>query len=329
MLVRELKSITENNFWMKYKDLIINIFKLLVAISLLIFIAFSVNISDILYTLSTANTYLILLAFSLSVVNIYLQFYKWQITVNSVLSENNKSKIWLSLFYGFSAGVFTPGRVGEYFGRNLSFKDKSFLQVAVATILDKVFTLILIAFLGSLSGIYFLRTYYQLSNYLTLLLFIFIFILFYLLMLLIFNEKFWNNIVFSKIQKSIKLSRIFEKLKVFKKLDKKYAVKMFLISLLFYLCFIIQYAILVSAFSNHFYILNYLWVGSLLIFVKSIFPPITFGELGIREGASVFFITQFGESAATGFNAAISLFFINILIPALVGFVLLFKKNNG
>jgi uncharacterized membrane protein YbhN (UPF0104 family) len=74
--------------------------------------------------------------------------------------------------------------------------------------------------------------------------------------------------------------------------------------------------------------MDYFWAGNLMMFAKTMIPPISLGELGIREGASVFFITQLGETASTGFNASIFLFFINVLIPSLIGMILLLKKND-
>jgi hypothetical protein len=232
------------------------------------------------------------------------------------------------LFYGFSAGAFTPARIGEYFGRALVFKNHSVLQVTVATILDKVFLLLIVAFFGSISSILFIHYYYHVTFYLTAGLFILVFALFYFFFWLIFNDRFWENIFFIKIKDSIKLNWLFEKVKIFRKLDKKYSTKMFLVSFSFYLCFLVQYSLLVAAFSNHNQFWNYLWAGNLMMFAKTIIPPISLGELGIREGASVFFITQLGESASTGFNASIFLFFINVLIPSLIGLTLLIKKNN-
>jgi len=51
------------------------------------------------------------------------------------------------------------------------------------------------------------------------------------------------------------------------------------------------------------------------------------GELGIREGASVYFITQMSGTAVVGFNASIFLFIINLLIPALIGVGMSFTKK--
>ncbi len=329
MTTQEVKNILQqNSFISRYKNIILVSAKIIIALGLLIYLIFAVNFREILTAIIEADIYLILSAFLLSFVNIYLQFYKWKITANVVLREHHNSKIWLSLFYGFSAGVFTPARIGEYFGRALVFKNHSLLSVTLATLLDKFFLLVIVAFFGSISSILFIHYHYHITFYLTIGLFILVFALFYLFFWLIFNDRFWENMFFTKLRESIKLHWLFEKIKVFRKLDKKYATKMFVVSFLFYLCFLFQYSLLVAAFSNHYQFSEYIWAGNLMMFAKTIIPPVSIGELGIREGASVFFITQLGESASTGFNASIFLFFINVLIPSLIGMTLLLKKNN-
>jgi uncharacterized membrane protein YbhN (UPF0104 family) len=318
----------ENSFINKYKTVLLISAKVIIALGLLIYLIYAVNFQEILTAIKQANVYLIVASFLLSFVNIYLQFYKWKITANVVLQENHNSKIWLSLFYGFSAGVFTPARIGEYFGRAIVFKNQSLLRVTLATLLDKLFLLLIVAFFGSISSILFIHYYYHVTFYLTIGLFILVFALFYLFFWMIFNDRFWDNVLFTKLRDSIKLHWLFEKVKVFRKLDKTYATLMFAVSFLFYICFLVQYALLVAAFSNHNNYFEYFWAGNLMMFAKTIIPPVSLGELGIREGASVFFITLLGESASVGFNASIFLFFINVLIPSLIGLTLLLKKND-
>ena len=316
------------SFIIRYKNVIVLSAKIIIAVGLLSYLIYAVNFQEIFFAIKKANLFLIIIAFSLSLLNIFLQYYKWKLTVNAILLENQKSKIWLSLFYGFSAGIFTPARIGEYFGRAITFKNHSLLKVTLATLLDKFFLLIIVAFFGSITGILFIHYYYHVTFYLTIGLFTLLFASFYFFIWLIFNNRFWESIIFTKLKDSIKLHWLFEKIEVLRKLDKNYATKMFVVSFLFYLCFLLQYAILVAAFSNHNQYLNYFWAGNLMMFAKTIFPPVSIGELGIREGASVFFVTQFRESASTGFNASISLFIINLLIPSLVGLILLLKKSD-
>ncbi len=316
-------------FFLENKTALIFALKLIIAGGLLYYLASSIEYAQILSALQNANLYLILAAFILSVANIYFQFAKWKLTCGQVLKDTKNSKIFLSLFYGFSAGIITPLRIGEYFGRAIAFKDKSVLKVTVATLIDKFFPLMIVAFLGSISSILFLYLKFEISIYLALSLLIVLFTLFYILFLLIINERFWDNLLFSRIKNSKRMNNFFEKLKVLKNLDRTYLLKMSSLSLFFYLSFLIQYVLLVSAFSHNQNLLEYFWAGNLIMFAKSVIPPISLGELGIREGASVYFLTQLGETSAVAFNASIFLFIINLLIPAFIGLVLLFRKNDN
>lgn len=311
------------------KTAIIFTLKLIIAGGLLYYLASSIEYVQIISALQNANLYLILIVFILSVINIYFQFAKWSLTCGQVLKETNNSRVILSLFYGFSAGIITPLRIGEYFGRAIAFKEKSVVQVTVATLIDKFFPLIIVVFLGSISSILFLYLKFGVSIYITLSLFIVLFTLFYILFLLVINHKFWDNILFSRIKKLKSMNKVFEKLTVFKSLDRIYLFKMSSLSFLFYLSFLIQYVLLVAAFSHNQNVLEYFWAGNLIMFAKTVIPPISLGELGIREGASVYFLTHFGETSAVAFNASIFLFIINLLIPAFIGLILLFKKNGN
>ena len=310
------------------KTTLIIIAKILIAGGLLFFLIQWVEYDKIVFALSNANLYTIAVVLLLGIINIYLQYAKWNLTSREILRVNDKLKSFRSLFYGFSAGIITPLRIGEYFGRGIEFKDRSLLQVTLATLVDKFFPLILVAFIGSISSLLFIYFYYQVSLYIVIALFIIIFTLFYVFILLILSNKFWDTVLFSRIKSSQKLKTFFDRLEVFQKLDKKYFYKMFLISFLFYSCFLIQYGLLVIAFSTHYNFLNYLWAANLIMFTKTIIPPVSMGELGIREGASVYFLTQMGESASVAFNASILLFIINLLIPALIGVGLFFRKNG-
>ena len=310
------------------KNAIIISAKILISAGLLYYLISSVEYNQIILALKEANIAIIGIVIFLGVVNIFLQYSKWRLTCVEVLEVKDRLKIFRSLFYGFSAGIITPLRIGEYFGRGIEFRDKSLVQVTVATLIDKFFPLLMVASLGSISSLFFIYFYYNVSIYIVLSLFILIFTFFYLLIILLLSNKFWNSILFSKLNSSVKLKPFLEKLRIFESLDRTYFFKMLVISFLFYSCFLIQYALLVAAFSNHFDFIHYLWAANLIMFTKTIIPPISFGELGIREGASVYFLTQIGETASVGFNASIFLFIINLLVPALIGVGMFLRKND-
>jgi len=322
-----INTVNENIF-AKNKSWLIIFVKLIIAAGILYYLISDINYNEIIKAIKGADLLLLFTAFALSFVNVYLQFIKWKFTCRTVLQESKNSQIFTSLFYGLSAGAITPARVGEYFGRAIAFKNKPLLQVTVATLVDKFFPMMIVAFFGSISIIFFLYFYYDVSVYIVFSLFIVVFTLFYFVAILISSENFWNNILFTKLNNSKYFRKLFFQLQSLKNLDKKYFTRMSVISILFYSCFLLQYALLVSAFSHNSEIINYLWAGNLIMFVKTVIPPISLGELGIREGASVFFLTKFSELPSVAFNASIFLFIINILLPALVGLILLLRKND-
>lgn len=323
------KNLTEiQKYRLINKTTVVIAAKLIIAAGLLIFLINFIDYDQIISAINEANLLMIGLVLILGVANIGLQYIKWRITCNEVLEVKDNSKIFRSLFFGFSAGIITPLRIGEYFGRGIEFRDKSLVQVTVATLVDKFFPLLMVASIGSVSSLLFIYYYHNVSIYLVLSLFVLIFSFFYLLLMLLVSNRFWNNLLFSRLNTSSRVRSFLDKLKIFENLDKRYFYKMIVISFLFYSCFLIQYALLAMAFSNHFNFINYLWAANLIMFSKTIIPPVSVGELGIREGVSIYFLTQMGESASVGFNASIFLFIINLLIPALIGVGMFLRKNE-
>jgi uncharacterized membrane protein YbhN (UPF0104 family) len=86
--------------------------------------------------------------------------------------------------------------------------------------------------------------------------------------------------------------------------------------------------LLAEGFSAGSNFINYIWTANLVMFAKTIIPPVSAGELGIREGASVFFMKSLGGTAAAGFNASIILFVFNIVIPSITGMLLMLRRND-
>lgn len=311
------------------KKYYLTVLKIVIAVGLISFILYKINPAEVFSAIKNSNLYLILTSFGLTSLNLTLQYKKWKLTSSYLLQESESKKIWYSLFFGIAAGSFTPARVGEYFGRALEFKDKPILQVTIATLIDKFFAFVIVTVIGSIASILFLSYYYHVNSFITVSLFIVLFLLFYFFIILLLHPKLWNNIVVNYLKSKKMLSGFIKQLEIIKSIDKNYSSKMIGWTVLFYTCYITQFALLAAAFTNHNNFFHYLWAGNLVMFAKSILPPVSLAEIGIREGASVFFLTKMGELAPSAFDASIFLFLINVLFPSLIGVVLLFKKNNA
>jgi uncharacterized protein (TIRG00374 family) len=304
------------------KTILITFVKIALSAAVLIFLFNFIDSKDLFASLEKANFYLIAAAVMLMFLNLYLQFSRWELACGHILNERSRKKIFLSLFHGFPAGAVTPGRIGEYFARGIALPDNSASKIALCVFIEKLFPLIPIFLFGLLSFAFFLEinTATILLASLLPLAFVYVFIskiprLF---------QKFADRKIFRRTW----IKKILDEAVLVRKLEKNFIVKMILLSCLFYACYIIQYAVLVSAFSGNVYLLKYLWAGSLLFFIKAFIPPLTYGDLGIREGVSVYFITKLGETAVAGLNASLFLFLVNLVIPSLAGAVLLFYPKN-
>ncbi|MCH8943004.1 MAG: flippase-like domain-containing protein [Bacteroidetes bacterium] len=315
------------HFAINNKKLLITL-KLIIAAGLIWYLIYKLDYNEIILSLENANYYLIGFVIGLMMLNLYLQYRRWELTSKLLLNQSNNKKIFQSFIYGISAGAFTPARVGEYLGRAMVYKDKPLLHSFGATFLDKFFLLIVVVFTGSIGGVLFLSINYHVSNIIIAPLFIVLFLLLIFFIVVLKNPRYWFDNISVRFKKYKKVNTGIERINSLNFSKTKYANEMLIISILHFITILLQFALLVSAFSFKYNFLGYIWAGSLMLFVKSVIPSISFGDLGVREAAAVFFLLPFGISNVSAFNASIFLFLINILLPAILGLFFLIKRNN-
>jgi len=306
---------------------VVNIAKIGIGLGLLIFLIYYIDPQKIKETFLEANKTYLLIAFLLLPLNLFLQYYKWGILSENYFGIKKSSEIWLSLFYGISGGIFTPMKSGEYFARALPYKKVKVLDVVLATLVDKIIPIFFVVLIGGTFFILFLKTQLGFSLLLTILLIaLYKIIIFGLLFVLFMNGK---NI--SKLKNWFATKKyfnsLFERIAFIKGLENKIIWRHILASFLYHLTFTFQMTFLLISFSGEFNFILFFFVANLIIFAQIVIPPIALGEVGVREGAAVYFLKSLGFVGAVGFNAAITLFFINLLSPSIIGFLLLLKRN--
>jgi len=309
------------------KKLFFNLLKIIITASLLVYLINIIDYKKIIETLGSANYIFVLSALLLTGVNVFLQYKKWEIICRHSLNIFDKGIIAKSLFIGFSGGIVTPFKIGEFVARAIPIKTVGIIEISLATFIDKLFPLIVVSFIGGLSALLFVHYFHAVNILITVSLLIIYIILFYFLFIIVNNKKFWNDIIFDKISQIRFLKNHVSKFKLLGKLSSKITWQLTFITFLYYLTFTTQMALLIAAFLHQYDLLNYLWISNLVIFSQTIIPQVTIAELGIREGSTVFFMNLVGLSAAAGFNAAIILFFINLVLPSIVGLFLIITKK--
>jgi len=99
--------------------------------------------------------------------------------------------------------------------------------------------------------------------------------------------------------------------------QKEQALILLTLSFLLYGVYILQFCLLAFAFQR------VPWIAALTAtsstFLSKTLLPVSLADLGIREGATVYFFMKFQADKVAAFNSSILLFTINVLIPTLIG----------
>ncbi len=310
------------------KKIVLLFVRLLVSGAILYYLVNFIELGKIQSAIKDADIIFIVFAILLLPLNLFIQFKKWGFVCSSILNNHNKKQIWFSLFYGISGGLVTPLQAGEYVTRAIPLQNVSIVKTAVATAIDKIFPLTIISFVGSVLSLPFLHYYFGISKFAVAVGFLAIILFFTLLYFVTFQHNDWAKGLLQKLSKVKFLKTIVSEMMEISQSNKKFSIKMSGFSILLILTYSFQFILIITAFTHHFDLLNYLWFVIIVLFTKTILPPITFGEIGIREAASVYFGSYFGIAEAAAFNAALILFIINLIIPSLIGLSLFTAKSK-
>lgn len=302
--------------------------KVIVALLLLFVIFKEVSRREsIVSAFSGARWHFIVLAFSLFFINISIAFSKWRYLLKTKFQNIANREVLGSLLFGITLGLTTPGNLGEL-ARGLFFPGRNKSAITGLTVFDKLCNIFVLIIIGFASLI--LMSRYQLNlppfafRSLTLLGLLSILALFIIILnpgvVQKFLEKYGNRLPLQKQLKDGVLAVEQVSLK------EKLVVVFFTAS--WFAVIILQYHFLVLAFTEV-TVSQSAQAVSATLFGKAMLP-LTFADLGIREGMAIFFFSQFGVSHAAVFNASLIIFLINFIFPGLIGFyyVLQLKTNH-
>jgi hypothetical protein len=232
-----------------------------------------------------------------------------------------------AVFAGTCISIFTPNRVGEFGGRIFYLKKADRIQAILATIIGNIGQLIITIILGSCSFVFYLMIYseIELGKYQTFGILIAIFALVVTLIYLFLNA----NKITQLLNRFSIISRLKLKAKNIKKWEKYTSVfslytRAELITVLVlcfarYLVFCLQFFILLYVFEVKTPFAETMAMISLSFFVLAIVPTVALTEIGVRGSISLFFIGLLSDNGLGIITASLSLWIINLVVPAIIG----------
>ncbi|MCX9083571.1 MAG: lysylphosphatidylglycerol synthase transmembrane domain-containing protein [Candidatus Methanoperedens sp.] len=293
-----------------------SLIKIFVTILLFSLAILKLNISEMLEMLEKSNLVLITISLVFIPILYWIRVLKWNALLRSVGIEYNSSTVFRVLLIGMFYGLITPGKSGEVIRAYYLDAEKS--KTIPTIIWDKLIDIFILILL-SVFSIFFL--FYDTILYYIAILLIAIFIS---IIAILFNKKliyyFFNLININ--EKSSK--QFIETIHIIKN-DKVLLLKLIILSIGYYsLNLIISLILLVALKSdaNPYAI----FILPIIVLIGNI--PLTISGLGLREYIAVICFGILGESAVIGFSFSIILFLFTTLIPGLIGYIFILRKQN-
>ncbi len=294
------------------------------AVVAITFLIKSIQLSQLLDSLSRLNLTLLSLALLLLPLNLYLEAKKWQILINKVSRNTSVKDAMGSMLVGFSLGLFTPARIGDYAGRSLYLDYRNKWELVALTFTDRMISLATYVLFGLLALSVFIWGDATIPGYLSYPVFYASVIIFLFISYCLINP----GSIYRTIVSTFRIERLRSVISFLSRLSHRDVVDLLGLSIFRYLVFSTQFVVIVYSFGVDQSIFDLYLAASLVFLIKSIVPSVTLMELGIREGAAVFFFGAIGVSASVAFDAAFLLFALNIILPAMIGVPLIFKLKD-
>lgn len=275
----------------------------------------------------------IVLVVLLMVVNWGIEAVKWKLAVQRIQRVSFFTS-YKAILSGTSFSVTTPNRVGEYLGRVLYMNEGNRLKAVSLTIACSMSQLIVTLFMGWI-GIILLRNRIEGAGLLSgfWLQMIVYGVLFALVTLTVFYFRL--SLIIRLVERVPGINKYTWLIKGLDDFNATLMMQLLSLSTVRFLVFIVQYYLLFRLFGVDVSLWQGLWAVSVSFLVMAVIPTIAlFTDLSLRGQVSLKLLGLFSSNSLGISLASVSIWFINLIIPALTGSLLIlgikkiFKQNN-
>ena len=284
------------------------------------FVARYVDVAAIVAVAVDAELGWIVVAAMLLPVNLTLEALTWRPVLSKVVSGVGLPETMMSVVSGYPLGMFTPARVGDFAGRALYLRRGNRTEIALSAAVARLPDLLAILTVGS--GALTIGLLTGSAGFAGVVL---LAVMSYTALVLITTLVAVPSLIRRITAKLPFLKGLDPRLAFIDRLPRSVMCSMFLLALARLCVYATQFALLAFAFAPEAAVAPVVSAVLLTFLAKSVIPPVTFMDLGIREGAASYFFGYYGLGAATGFDAGLMLFGLNLLLPAVLGLPLIWR----
>ena len=296
--------------------------KILLTVSVLALLVATIHPKEILAAFRTSQFSLVIVSLALVIPNLGFRALKWGYILRRVKPSASISEIINTLLVGFTFAVVTPGQLGEP-ARAFFISGRPRLELIGISIIDKLYNLLPIILGGSLGLLLLPGLVLGSNSYIFLSCALLVAVLWGILTLILLSPRWIRDLLYTVNVMLPYRDKIKVLLSGFDPIRLRQSIVLTSLGIAHYIISIVQYHLLIQSYQD-IGIFDTFRAAAATLFVKAALP-ISIGGLGVGETASVGFFRVFSIDQAAAFNSSVMLFSMNILLPALIGFLILIK----
>ena len=256
----------------------------------------------------------------LMMVNWLLESLKWQYLSRKLVNIS----VWEAVeavFCGLTWAIFTPNRIGEYGGRVMFLPNRKRIHGVFAMAVGSFAQNVITNITGLLASLCFTYYFLQITGWLFL--GISALVIFFLAVLLVFYFNInWLVLLFDKVKFLRKYHRFFE---IMGRYNNHELLVVIGYSLSRFFVFSFQYYLVIHLLLPGIPFFDMMTTVVVFIFIQSALPSLDLLDIGVRSFTAAHLFLYITSQQIAIIAAVSSIWLINLIIPAILGSVFVFK----
>jgi hypothetical protein len=286
------------------------------------------SVAKIKYALEGQQSWMIWVVLLLMLVNWGVEARKWQVLVMG-LEDIGWWKAFKATVAGVAFAMNTPNRIGEYGGRVLYLQEGNRIRGVSLTLVGSISQL-LVTLIAGCGGLIFLLNTSGSATAITeagqhglwIKIILNIIAVVAVLGLIVYFRLSWLIKLIDKIPAFYKLVTHIE---ILEELSFGILLRVLSLSFLRYCVFVVQYILMIQLMQVEVTVWQAFWLVSVVFLILAVVPTIALAEIGIRGKVGLKLFGLFSMNNLGIITASVGIWFINLVIPSLLGSILIFR----
>lgn len=263
--------------------------------------------------------FVLVASFFLMPINWGIESYKWKLVTQQVESIPYTTAL-KSVFMGICLGNIAPGRAMEFLGKIYFFKSENKPSVTILHFINGMFQMLITVLVGISAIAYKFQLVHSSAQL------VYSIIIFGIVLIIFFCLAILNV---STIQRKLKFIKWFKFSDSTQQLSfsKMLLFKLVVLSMLRYFVFSFQFYLVYRVLSLPMPVMQMASSIAVYFMLTSLIPMISFIEPAIRAAIALFVFNQVNDSYISVVLSATLLWFINVVLPSIIGYLIILKAK--